>query len=150
MRKKILYIFMLILLVPGTILLAEEAIQTQKSDEWDGIEVDLTNITFKNNVMTVKFKLRNVGAEEHEGFSIFYTHCYFLDEKNQKKYYVLKDSDGICIAEPQKYRNRFYEDIKPGKSRNMWMKFPEPTDNPETIIIYIPGVPLFEEVRIKK
>lgn len=149
MRKKILYIFMLILLVPGTILLAQAAIQTQESDEWDGIEVDLTKITFKNNVMTAKFTFRNVGTEK-QTVEFKFGKCYFLDEVNRKKYLLLRDTDGSFIAGPIWFPGTFRAEIMPGKSRNMWMKFPEPTDNPETIIIYIPGVPLFEEVRIKK
>ncbi|MCP5053609.1 MAG: hypothetical protein GY940_40960 [bacterium] len=149
-RKKILYVVMLILLVPVIILPAAKAIQTQESDKWDGIEVDLTKISIKNNVMTVKFKLRNAGDEEHKDMRIDFSKCYFMDEANQKKYYVLKDSDGTCIAGPLWSGNIFRVAIKPGKSRSLWLKFPEPTDNPETIVLNIPGVPLFEEVNIKK
>jgi hypothetical protein len=149
MRKKISYIFMLIFLVLGTILLAQAAIQTQKSDEWDGIDVDLTKITFKHSVMTVYFKFRNVGTEK-QAVELKFGKCYFMDEVNRKKYLLLKDADGTFIAGPIWFSGTFRAEIEPGKSRNMWMKFPEPTDNPETIIIYIPGVPLFEEVRIKK
>ncbi len=150
--QKFLFVFILILLVPGTILLAQKAIQTQESDLWDGIEVDLTKVSIKNSVITVKLKFRNQGIDKHS-VRIEFASCYIMDEANQKKYYVLKDTDGIYIAGPQHDQDkggRFWFTINPGKSKGLWLKFPEPTDNPETISISIPGVPPFDEVEIKK
>ncbi|MCP5104342.1 MAG: hypothetical protein GY950_13220, partial [bacterium] len=117
-----------------------------------GVEVDLTKITVKNNVVTVKLKFRNTGTVKHS-MQIGYRDCYIMDEANQKKYYVLKDSDGLYIAGPQHDQSgggRFWFSVDPGKSKNMWLKFPEPADNPETISISIPGVAPFDEVEIKK
>jgi hypothetical protein len=150
--KKYLFLILSIIFVSAAFLFAQDPLQTQESDLWDGIEIDLTKMTVKNNVITVKFKLRNTGAEKHS-VKIDYNACYIMDEKNQEKYYVLKDSDGIYIAGPQYDQSgggRFWFDIKPQKSKGLWMKFPEPTDNPEAISISIPGTPPFDGVEIKK
>jgi hypothetical protein len=141
-----------ILFVSAVFLFSGDVIQTQEADQWDDIEVDLNKITVKNNVVTVKFKFRNTGTEKQE-ITIRYKNCYIMDEANQKKYFVLKDSDEIYIAGPQysqQYGGLFWFTIQPKKSKNMWLKFPEPTVIPKTIIISIPGIGLFEDVEIKK
>ena len=100
----------------------------------------------------MRFKLRNAGSEKQLG-DIYLDSCYIMDEVNLKKHYPLKDADGIYIAGPMfdKYRGgRFHFDLQPGKSRGVWIKFPEPTDNPETITISIPGVYPFEEIELNK
>jgi hypothetical protein len=142
----------LIFFVSAVFLFSGDVIQTQEADLWDDIEVDLNKITVKNNVVTVKLKFRNTGTEKQE-LTIRYKNCYIMDEVNQKKYFVLKDSDEIYIAGPQysqQYGGLFWFTIQPKKSKNMWLKFPEPTGNPKTIIISIPGVGLFEDLEIKK
>ncbi len=150
--KKQLFSVLLVLFVSTAFIHAGEVLQTQEADVWDGIEVDLTKMTIKNNIVTVKFKFRNTGAD-NQTVRFGYRDCYIMDETNQKKYFVLKDSDGIYIAGPQHDQSgggRFWFEVKAGKSKNMWMKLPEPTDNPETISISIPGVSPFDEVEIKK
>ena len=136
------------ILVFAGLLLAGQVIQTQECDLYDGLEVDLTRLDVRNNIITVRFKLRNTGEDSHR-VQIYYKDCYIMDEANQKKYFVLKDSDGQYIAGPKEKDwdgGRFLFSIEPGKSKSMWMKFPAPTDNPETIAISIPGVFPFEEV----
>ncbi|HUU52017.1 MAG TPA: hypothetical protein VMW92_03225 [Candidatus Heimdallarchaeota archaeon] len=149
--KKAILPFLLIFFVFAAISFAQEAIQTQESDTWDGIEVDLISCTVKNNIVTVKCKLRNVGSEKHS-VRIEYRSSYLMDEVNQKKYFALKDSDGIYIAGPMADKGdggRFWFDIFPEKYRSLWIKFPKPTDSPETITVSIPGVFPFEEVELK-
>lgn len=143
--KKTLLFSLVILLLAG-IIIATEVIQTQESDLWEGIEVDLLSIKIKNNVLTVKFKIRNESTEYQSG-SIWFESCYIMDETNQKKYFPLKDADGKYIASGG---NRTEFRIQPGKSQGMWIKFPEPTDNPETITISLTGIFPFEDVELKK
>ena len=134
------------------VIFADEVIQTQESDSWEGIEADLTSLTVKNNIVTIKLKFRNTGEQAQEP-GIYYKDCYLMDETNQKRYFVLKDSDGNYIAGPVRYGwsgGYFQSKIEPGKSKSMWMKFPEPTDNPETVTISIPGVFPFEEVKLSQ
>jgi hypothetical protein len=147
--KKQWFSVIVILFVSTAVLFGGDVIQTQEAHAWDGIEVDITKITFKNNILTIKLKFRNTGTER-KWVTIFYKDCYIMDEVNQKKYYLLKGSDGIYIAGPQISDSIFAYHISPNKSKNVWLKFPEPTDNPKSIIISIPGVELFEEVEIKK
>ena len=133
-----------------SLLFAAEALQTQEADLWDGLEGDLTSVRVKNNIITIKLKLRNVGTEKHS-VKIFYDEAYIMDETNQKKYYALKDSDGLYIAGPSADDNRggrFWYTIEPQRSKNMWIKFPHPTENPEMVTLSIPGFPPFEEISL--
>lgn len=140
------------LLFSAGLFFAQEVIQTQSHNTEEGIEVDLTSLEIQNNIVTVKFKLRNTAAEKHN-VTIHFKDCYIMDEVNQKKYYGLKDTDGLFIAGPA-YDNqnggRFWFGIQAGKSIGLWIKFPQPTDNPESITISLPGVSPFESVKLAK
>lgn len=134
------------------VALAGEVIQTQQSDSWDGIEADLTSVQAKDNVVTVKFTLRNTGSQK-ASVQIKYQGCYLMDTANQKKYYVLKDADGLFIAGPMYDKSdggRFWSDIAPGAAKGMWIKFPQPTDKVETVTILLPGVFPFEDIILPK
>jgi hypothetical protein len=151
--KKASFLLMASALLTAGILFCGDVIQTQESDSWEGVEVDLVSLKIRNNIITMRFKLRNAGSEKQSG-QIYFEGCYIMDEVNRKKHYPLKDADGIYIAGPMTQSGhrggRFIFDLQPGKSRSMWIKFPEPTDNPATITISVPGVFPFEEVELNK
>lgn len=131
--------------------LAQGVLQTQSHDTLDGVEVDLLRADVDNNVATLRFKVRNTGPSK-QSWQFNYENCYILDEANQKKYYPLKDADGLYIAGPMYDKNdggRFWYDLPAGGTKGIWIKFPQPTDNPETISIFLPGVSPFEEVKLK-
>ncbi|MBN2466592.1 MAG: hypothetical protein JXD19_00435 [Deltaproteobacteria bacterium] len=143
---------MLSTFVPVVSVFAGEVIQTQESSSWDGIEADLTSLTIKNNIITVKIKFRNT-ASKNQGIKIPYDSCFIMDATNQKKYYPLKDSDGLYIAGPvsdTQGGGRFWFDIHAGQSKSLWIKFPEPTDNPETVTISLEGIFPFEDIALTR
>jgi hypothetical protein len=138
--------------VLAALVFPAEVIQTQESDKWDNIELDLFGLKIRNDIITLKFKIRNTG-QQIQDVQFYYKDCYIMDETNQKKYFLLKDSDGQFIGGPKDKAwsgGRFSYRIDPGKSKSLWMKFPQPTDNPKTITIVIPGVMPFEEIGISK
>ncbi len=146
--KKACFFSVLVVIFAAGLIFAGEVIQTQESSLWDGVEVDLLSVKVKNNIITVKIKFRNEG-EERQKVSAYFESCYIMDETNQKKYFVLKDSDGQYIAGPKEggHKGGYFEfTIEPSKSKGVWMKFPAPENSPETISLSIPGVFPFEEV----
>jgi len=150
--KKTLLSLSLGLLVSIGLLFCQQAIQTQSHNTEEGIEVDLTSLDIQNNVVTVKFKLRNTGTQKQD-VVIYFKDSYIMDEINQKKYYGLKDTDGLYIAGPASDSNsggRFWYSIQPGKSMGLWIKFPQPADNPASITVSLPGVSPFENVKLAK
>jgi len=150
--KKILVFCGVSLLLSAGLFFGQQVIQTQSHNTADGVEVDLTSLEIQNNIVTVKFKLRNTAAEKQH-VMIQFKDCYIMDEINQKKYYGLKDTDGLYIAGPAADNNnggRFWFGIEAGKSMGLWIKFPQPTDNPASITISLPGVSPFESVKLAK
>ena len=150
--KKVISLLTLIVLLPAGAVFSAQAIQTQESITWDGIEADLTDVRISQNIVTIKVRLRNTGSEE-QSVKILYDTCFIMDETNQKKYYPLKDSDGLYIAGPaadEQRGGRFWFGIQAGKAKGLWIKFPEPTDRPETIMISLEGIFPFEEIPLKR
>lgn len=151
MRKGFILISFLVVFGLVSIGFAGEVIQTQES-QWDGIEADLTSVKARNGIITVKVKLRNTGTKA-QGVKIHYDGCYLVDETSQKKYYALKDSDGLYIAGPasdEQKGGRFWFDVPAGKAKSLWIKFPEPTDGPETLTISLEGVFPFEDIAVTR
>jgi len=129
-------------------LTAADVIQTQESDIWGGVEADLTKISTRNDILTLRFKIRNTGNDSQR-VEFYFKDCYIIDPTNQKKYFPLKDSEGQYIAGPKEKDwegGRYKFRIDSGSSSGFWVKFPVPTENPEEIDIHIPGFFPFEEV----
>jgi len=127
---------------------AADVIQTQESDIWEGLEADLTKISIRNDILTLRFKIRNTG-DDSQTVEFYFKDCYVIDPTNQKKYFPLKDSEGQYIAGPKEKEwegGRYHFSIGSGSSSGFWVKFPVPADNPEAIDINIPGFFPFEEV----
>jgi len=138
----------ILLLVGFGLLTAADVIQTQESDTWEGLEADLTRISIRNDILTLRFKMRNTGSESLT-VEFYYKDCYIIDPTSQKKYFALKDSEGQFIGGPKEKDwdgGRYRNNIDAGASAGFWMKFPVPADNPENIDISIPGFFPFEEV----
>jgi hypothetical protein len=140
----------ILLMVGFGLLTAADAIQTQESNIWEGLEADLTRISIRNDILTLRFKIRNTSSTSHTA-EFYFKDCYIVDAANQKKYFPLKDSEGQFIGGPKEKDwegGRYHISINAGSSAGFWMKFPVPTDNPETIDISIPGFFPFEEVSL--
>jgi hypothetical protein len=143
-------LWLMFILVFGFGSLYAGIIQTQESTDNEDIVAELTGLTIKNNIITVKIKIRNNGNESVK-LDFHFKDFYIIDEANQKKYYILKDSEAKCIGGPfssDGSGGRFESWIKPQKIKNIWAKFPLPVDNPESISISIPGFLPFEEIKL--
>lgn len=150
--KKVFFTFLFFSLLSSPGLLAGKVIQSQDSTKWDGIQVNLTYLRIKNDILTFRFKYKNIGPNSEELYFVF-RDFYIIDESNQKKFYALKDSDNNYLGGPMSshYKGGVFEyDIEPGSSKGLWIKFPVPPDHPETITINVPGMFPFEDVVLPK
>jgi len=145
-------IWMAVLLTAGLgLTAAADVIQTQESDSWDGMEADLVGVSVRNDILTLKFKFRNTGGDLQD-VQFLYKDCYIVDDSNQKKYFMLKDSEGQFLGGPKDKEwegGRFGHRIAEGGTKGCWMKFPVPADGPDTISVSIPGFFPFEEVSLQ-
>ena len=99
----------------------------------DGVEIDVTAVERRNNVLTVKWTVRNTSAERQEvAFALVQNNptTYIVDEESGTKYFVLTDKEGKVLATEHTWvKSGSYgigETVEPGKSMRFWAKFPAP------------------------
>jgi hypothetical protein len=67
-----------------------------------------------------------------------------------KKYQVLQDEKGAYIAGLKSgWNDRWYDDLEPGQSHTLWVKFPAPPAEVKSVTLQVPGVPPFEDLAIQ-
>jgi hypothetical protein len=121
--------------------------------EWDNVTVEFKEAKLTSGgTLTLKFKYSNSGSEQIDISRVgkfdhddVIEHVYFVDTKNNKKYLIVKDSEGKPLGTMLQY---FV--LGPGESKSAWAKFPAPPEGVETITIYLPGAPPIEDVTIIK
>jgi hypothetical protein len=140
---------------------ADSKVETKKSApepiaedaEWDNVTVEFKEAKVTSGgTLTLKFKYTNNGSEQVDISRLgkfdhddVIEHVYFVDTKNNKKYLIVKDSEGKPLGTMLQY---FV--LGPGESKSAWAKFPAPPEGVETITIYLPGAPPIEDVAIIK
>ncbi|MEQ9619178.1 MAG: hypothetical protein RIG61_08400 [Deltaproteobacteria bacterium] len=119
--------------------------------EWGDVSVELKGVKrASGDTVTVKFKYTNNGSEEIDisragqySHDDVIEHVYYVDASNNKKYLIVKDSEGKPLGTKLKY---FV--LAPGESKSAWAKFPAPPEGVDKITVYLPGAPPFEDVAI--
>lgn len=143
----------------GLALLATAAAAAQPlasvATNWDGIEIDLMSVERKGSVLTVKWAVRNTGAETaRPGFSMLGNGAstYLVDEENGTKYYALTDKEGHLLASMHEYtgsnRHGITEKIDPGTTKRYWAKFPAPPPEVEEIGVFFTETEPLEGIAI--
>jgi hypothetical protein len=125
------------------------ALATQETN-WKGVSAAVTDFRRKGNTLTAKVHLMNNGGADAR-VEIKFSEAYLIDTGAGKKYNVLKDEKGEYIASLKSgWADRWYDDIKPGESYLLWMKFPAPPPETKAITLQIPGAPPFEDLAIQE
>jgi hypothetical protein len=106
---------------------------------------ELTEVTRKDGVLTVKIRFRNTGTEDiNHGFETQHgRYDRFYVTAGTQKYFVLKDTEGEPLA--PKYLD---VSLDPGQTSTWWAKFPAPPASETTIDLVIPDAPPFEDIPI--
>ncbi len=137
--------------VVSTSVFAMENLQTQPSSD-GSFEASLFGAKVRGEVLTVKFRVKNVSGETAK-LEFKYKDAYYTDIKEKKKYFALKDSEGKYIAGPRDRSSdggKVERYIKNDGQGIFWIKFPAPPATTETVDIIIPGVLPFEEIAIAR
>jgi hypothetical protein len=116
---------------------------------WNGITAEVTEFRRKGNTLTAKVRFINKGSENPE-VDVNYSQVYLIDTSGGKKYETLKDEKNTYIAALNtNWQDRWYEHLKPGESKTIWMKFPAPPAEVKAITLQIPKTPPFEDITIQ-
>jgi hypothetical protein len=133
---------------PATAPAAAAALASQQTN-WPGIVADVTEFRRKGSTLTVRVVLRNQGNVDSEP-DVHYNESYVMDAGAGKKYEVLKDEQGNYIAALRSgYRDRWHQNLPPGGTYTIWMKFPAPPPDVKAVTLQISGVPPFEDLAIQ-
>jgi hypothetical protein len=149
--RSVYWCFAILLILGLGTLIAAEIIQTQENETLEGVEADITRLSIRNDIMTLRFKVRN-SFNKTRTIEFYFKDFYIIDPANQKKYFALKDSDGQFIGGPKEKEwegGRFRVSISTDSSAGFWVKFPVPADSTDTIDVSIPGFFPFEEISLQ-
>jgi len=125
------------------------AIATQETN-WKGVSAAVTEFRRKGNTLTAKVHLVNHGSESSRP-EIKFDEVYLIDTGAGKKFNVLKDEKSAYIASLRSgWGDRWYDDLKPGESYLLWMKFPAPPAETKAITLQLPGMSPFEDLNIQE
>ncbi len=110
-----------------------------------GLQAELTEVTRKDGVLTVKIRFRNTGTDAlHHSFNTGHgAYDRFYVTAGTQKYFVLKDTEDEPLA--PKYLD---VNLDPGATSTWWAKFPAPPTSENSIDLVIPDAPPFEDVAI--
>ena len=144
------FLISLLFIIPLIVFASNEPIDTQPSS--DGLtEASIIGLKIRNGVLTVRFSIKNLTDNTVEP-GISFAKAYYIDTKEKKKYFPLKDEKGMFIAGPTKYNwdgGFFEQKILKGGKAFLWIKFPAPSNDTKEIDIYLPGFLPFEGIKLK-
>ena len=122
---------------------------------WPGVTIDLMSVERKGSVLTVKWAVRNTGAERATvQFQMTGRNqtTYVLDEESGTKYYALTDKEKNTLASEHIYIGSdaygISDYVEAGATNRYWMKYPAPPPAVKTINIFFSNSDPFEGVAI--
>jgi hypothetical protein len=134
---------------PAAAPAAAGAVLASQETNWQGVVAEVTEFRRKGNTLTAKIRLRNQGSEKIQP-EVIYKEVYLMDLGAGKKYQVLQDEKGAYIAALRSgWNDRWYDELDPGQSYTMWVKFPAPPAEVRSVTLQVPGVPPFEDLAIQ-
>lgn len=123
--------------------------------EIGGVLVVLTDLVQSGDTVTARWTYSNATAEVltltggDDADSVPYlltAGAYLFDAEHEKKYLVVHDAEGRPVT--SRYGGPYDVVLEPGATIEAWAKFPAPSPPVQTITLFVPGVPLFEDVPI--
>jgi hypothetical protein len=138
-------LYLIFSLLASPLTKAGDVVQTQSATS-GGYEADVIKASAKGDILTVQLAYRNTGNENVE---LMYAlqNVYYIDEKEKKKYHVLKDSQNVYLGSPN-LLNDINTRLIAGGKLIVWFKFPAPPVSTTKISLIVPEVLPFEDLPI--
>jgi outer membrane protein OmpA-like peptidoglycan-associated protein len=116
------------------------------------IRARVESATRANGQLVARLRIENPGTARASGPAISYRDVYALDARGKRAYPLLKDSDGLFLAQPQSDRNEggrwFLSGALPGQPIAMTLTFQAPPDDVSSVDVIVPRFAPFEAVAI--
>lgn len=117
------------------------------------MKATLVSATRSANKLNVKFKVNNAGSTKIPSVAINWQEAFAFDNKGQRKYPVLKDSEGLYIAQPRSDNNNggrwWVTSIASGQTGLASVSFQAPPDDVQMVDIVIPHFEPFLAVPVQ-
>ena len=128
--------------VPPPAVIASQETNTQ------GVVAELIECRRKEGVLSIRVRLRSTGSGAVD-YPIYRRDFgnYYVTAEN-KKYFMLKDSEGAWLATPPNPQDNLDAHIAAGQTFVWWAKFPAPPPAVKKINLVMPGVAPFEDVPV--
>ncbi len=134
--------------LPVDAALSSRGFPEPQATKWPGVTVQMIELARRGKNLNAKLRFTNNGTVKARP-SFYYTSTYAIDADNQK-YDVLKDEKGTYLGSlGTGYHNWWGEDIDPGASQLVWMRFPAPPSGVNVLTIQLDGMDPIEDVRIR-
>ncbi len=117
--------------------LAQEPIATADG-ETTGTRIEITELgRSSGDTVTLKFRLINDSGDNVSPYGLMeiadVSNVYLIDAVGKKKYFVIEDADGNCVCS-----SGLSTQLDPGKSMNLWARFPAPPAEVQEISVVFP------------
>jgi hypothetical protein len=135
--------------------IAAGPIATTESED-PGRKIEVTELKRSGDVLTLKFRLVNE-ADKKLDFGYDFGDgalgatdsgtiggIHLIDEKNKKKYFVIRDEKQVCVC------SRGLRSVEAKGSANLWARFPAPPEGVEKISVIVPKFLPLDDVPISK
>lgn len=118
----------------------------------EGVKAELTEVSRREGVVTVKIRYRNTGSAR-------VTLKLIGSPPDVDKYYLiagstkmlpLRDSQKVPVMTPMSIHGELQPDLKANASFLFWAKYPAPPATVKKVSIYTPLSPPFDEVPISE
>jgi hypothetical protein len=125
----------------------ESVLATQDYNQDPNLKCDILQVKrVSGGALLIKWRVVHRGPQGSKDVNQYWgdwSHVYFTDPAENKKYLGLKDSSGSWICQGD--YNKTY---KPGDQQVIWMKFPAPPAGSTRIAFIFPGFPPFEDLPV--
>jgi hypothetical protein len=116
----------------------------------EGVSAEVTDVTRKEGVLTVKMRLRNTSAKPIH-VEILHGHAdvdKYYAVAGSSKLMPLRDSQKSPLMSPSDGYGNLNADLKPAGSFLFWAKYPAPPASAKKVTFMTPLAPPFEDVPI--
>lgn len=127
----------------------KKPLQVQETN-FEGVSAEVTEVTRKDGVLTVKVRFRNTGTKPVR-VEIFSNHSdvdKFYTVAGSSKMLPLRDSQKAPLTSAPDGFGQLRPDVKPAGSYLFWAKFPAPPASAKKVTLVTPHAPPFEDLPI--
>lgn len=127
----------------------KKPLQVQETNA-EGISAEVTEVTRKEGVLTVKLRFRNTGAKPVR-MNILSNHGdpdKFYTVAGSSKMMPLRDSQRAPLMSASDGTGMLHVEVKPAGSYLFWAKFPAPPASAKKVTLITPHTPPFEDLPI--